>query len=212
MDSCCKAEDLAIAAQRSDQRRVLVLVLAINLVMFAVEAVAGLIASSTALLADSLDMFGDSVVYGFSLYVVAGSVVARGRAAIFKGSIMVAFGLLVFLEAAGKIEDPTLPASATMGMIAAIALVANAVCFLLLYRHRADGLNMRSTWLCSRNDLIANAAVIAAAMMVARTGSGWPDLIVGISIAGLFTHSGWSVLRAGYGELIRSGRQPEQLW
>jgi cation diffusion facilitator family transporter len=202
MDDCCKAEDLARVAGQRDQRRVLVVVLAVNLALFVVEMVAGFLSHSTALLADSLDMLGDSIVYGFSLYVVTRSERARALAASLKGMIMLAFGALVLAEAARRMLVPALPEAHTMGMVGLLALAGNAFCFWLLYRHRSDGLNMRSTWLCSRNDLIANLSVLGAAAVVARTGSAWPDLVVGVSIAALFAQSGWGVLR----EAITAGR------
>jgi Co/Zn/Cd efflux system component len=162
---------------------------------------AGLLSGSTALLADSLDMLGDSLVYGFSLFVLHRSLVWRASAALAKGGIMAAFGVGVLLEAAFSLRagaPPMVPAMATIG---ALALVANAFCFSLLWRHRADDINLRSTWLCSRNDLIANAAVLAAAVLVAWSGSFWPDLIIGAGIAVLFLRTAALVLRESLREL-----------
>jgi cation diffusion facilitator family transporter len=207
MDECCEAKTHELAALRARQAGVLVIVMAVNVTMFGVEFGAGLLSGSTALLADSLDMLGDSLVYGFSLFVLHRSLVWRVRAALAKGGIMAAFGVGVLLEAAFSLRTgvpPVVPVMAAMGVL---ALVANAFCFALLWRHRADDINLRSTWLCSRNDLIANAAVLVAAVLVAWSGSVWPDLIIGAGIAVLFLRTAASVLRESLTELgrLRSG-------
>lgn len=178
------------------QRRVLQIVLGINGAMFLVEFGAGLLAGSTALLADSVDMLGDALVYGFSLYVVSRGSVWQARAALLKGTVMAVFGLGVLAEAVLKIVRGIVPAAGLMGGIGLLALVANAVCLFLLWRCRADDINMRSAWLCSRNDVMANVGVLVAAGAVALTGSAWPDIAVGLLIAGLFVISATSVVRA----------------
>ncbi|MBW2312613.1 MAG: cation transporter [Deltaproteobacteria bacterium] len=203
MDECCDAKGREVAALRLRQGRTLVVVLAINLVMFCVEFGGGLVAGSTALLADSLDMFGDSLVYGFSLFVLHRSLVWRARAALVKGGIMAAFGVGVLLEAAFSLRSDVPPVVPTMAAIALLALFANTLCFALLWRHRADDINLRSTWLCSRNDLIANGAVLVAAFLVALSGSFWPDVIVGAGIAWLFLRTAFSVIRESLSELAR---------
>jgi cation diffusion facilitator family transporter len=184
-----------IADVPARQRRVLRVVLCINAAMFLVEFGAGLLADSTALLADSVDMLGDALVYGFSLYVVSRSSVWQARAALLKGTVMVIFGLGVFGEAVLKIVRGIVPAASLMGSIAFLALAANVVCLFLLWRHRGDDINMRSTWLCSRNDVMANAGVLIAAGVVALTGSPWPDIAVGLLIATMFVTSATKVLR-----------------
>lgn len=191
-------------AMRQDQRRVLVGVLLVNATLFLVELSAGLLARSTALLGDSLDMLGDSLVYGFSLYVLKRSERARIYAATLKGAIMVAFGLLVLGEAAAKAFGGVVPDPMTMGIISLVALAGNLFCFWLLYRHRGTDLNMRSAWLCSRNDLVANVSVIVAAGLVAVTGSGWPDVAVGTAIAALFLLTAIGVLRDARRSLLTS--------
>ena len=195
MDSCCNADHVRAIAARKDRRRVLVGVLLVNATLFVVELSAGLLARSTALLGDSLDMLGDALVYGFSLYVLERSDRARAYAAILKGAIMVGFGLLVLGEAASKLFGGAAPNPATMGIISLVALAGNLLCFWLLYRHRGADINMRSAWLCSRNDLVANVSVMVTAGVVALTGSRWPDIAVGTAIATLFLWTAVGVLR-----------------
>ncbi len=194
MDACCELKTPELNTLRAKHKSVLTVVLAINVVLFVVEAAAGLIAHSTALLADSLDMLGDSLVYGFSLYVVWRSAEWKAMAAMVKGVLMALFGIGVLAEAVYKALVGVVPNAETMGTIGLLVLIGNAVCFILLYRHRSDDLNMRSTWLCSRNDIIANVAVLAAAAGVAVTGALWPDLVVGGAIAVLFLRTAWTVL------------------
>ena len=199
MADCCESKSCEITAMRESHGRVLWVVLAINAVMFGVEGYYGLIARSTALLADSLDMLGDALVYGFSLFVLYRSARWQARAAFVKGLFMLLFGVGVLGEAIYKVVIPTLPAAETMGIVGAIAFAANLVCFGLLYRYRADNLNMSSTWLCSRNDLLANVGVLVAAGATAYLSSRWPDIVVGVAIAALFLRSAFSVL-------VESGR------
>jgi Co/Zn/Cd efflux system component len=169
--------------------------------MFAVELSAGLIAGSVSLIADSLDMLGDALVYGFSLYVIARGARMKAISALFKGSIMAVFGLFVLGQAVYKIFVPQLPVFEAIGAIGLLALAANSLCLILLWRHRADDINMHSVWLCSRNDIIANVSVLIAAVGVWYTGSGWPDIVVGLAIAVLFLRSAMSVLLASAKEL-----------
>ncbi len=204
MDQCCEAKATELAAIRLRQGHVLVVVLAVNATMFFVEFGAGLLSGSTALLADSLDMLGDSLVYGFSLFVLHRSLAWRARAALAKGLIMAAFGVGVLLEAGFHLGAGVPPLAPAMVAIGTLALMANAVCFSLLWRHRADDINLRSTWLCSRNDLIANGAVLVAAGLVAWYESFWPDVIVGVAIAILFLRTAASVLRESFAELGRA--------
>jgi cation diffusion facilitator family transporter len=207
MDACCETKAEELTALRDEHKKILTIVLVINAVLFIVEAAAGLLAHSTALLADSLDMLGDSLVYGFSLYVLWRSAEWKAKAALLKGSIMAVFGAAgVLLEAIYKTVSGIVPGAETMGIIGGLVLLGNGICFLLLLRHRADDLNMRSTWLCSRNDIIANLAVLAAAAGVKVFDASWPDILVGAAIAALFLRSAFSVLRESLFELrlIRS--------
>jgi Co/Zn/Cd efflux system component len=188
---CCEVEPA-----HDGQRRVLGVVLAINVAMFLVEGVAGMLAHSTALLADSADMLGDSIVYGFSLYVIARGPAWQARAALLKGAVMAAFGAGVLIEVGAKVARGLLPSADVMSGVGLLALVANAAVLGFLWRHRSDDLNMRSVWLCSRNDVIANVGVLVAAGGVALSGTGWPDIIVGLGIAALFMLSAMGVARA----------------
>jgi cation diffusion facilitator family transporter len=195
MDHCCEDQRGDITAMQGGRKRVLWVVLLINAVMFLVEGGAGVLAHSTSLLADALDMLGDALVYGFSLVVLARSARWQAGAALAKGGFMLAFGLGVLAEAVYKVFHPVMPGVETMGVIGILALIANVVCFFLLYRHRSDNLNMRSTWLCSRNDVIANAGVLVAAASSYMLLSRWPDILVGVVIASLFLSSALHVLR-----------------
>jgi cation diffusion facilitator family transporter len=190
MQECCE-----IRAVPQRQRRVLVVVLCINAAMFVGELAAGLLADSTALLADSVDMLGDAIVYGFSLYVVARGRRWQARAARLKGGIMVMFGIGVLTEAIMKILRGVTPAAEVMTGVSVIALAANAICLRLLWHHKDDDVNMGSAWLCSRNDVVANVGVLMAGMAVAVTGWAWPDIVVGLVIACLFSSSGVKLLR-----------------
>jgi len=201
MDACCEQKAEEIKILRGEHRKVLIVVLVINAVLFVGEAGAGLLAHSTALLADSLDMLGDSLVYAFSLYVLWRSAEWRATAAVLKGIVMAAFGIGVLVEAVYKITAAGVPIAETMGITGLVVMFGNGLCFLLLFRHRSDDLNMRSTWLCSRNDIIANLAVLVAAMGVKVFDASWPDVLVGAAIAALFLRSAFSVLRESFFEL-----------
>lgn len=210
MDSCCENKSTELAELRSRQGRVLYIVLAVNAVMFVFEFVSGWLARSTALLGDSLDMFGDASVYALTLYALHRTARTRAGAAFVKGLFMLLFGVVVIADAVRKSLLGVVPEAEWMGVVGLIALAANTVCFLLLYRHRSDDLNMRSTWLCSRNDLIANTSVIGAAVAVGLTGTLWPDVAVGLAIAALFLHSAWQVLTEARREWRSAGApQPE---
>jgi Co/Zn/Cd efflux system component len=182
----------------SARRRVLWIVLAINLLLFAGEFGAGLWASSSALQADSLDSLGDAMVYTLSLWVVGGTLRQRSKAVFLKGGIQAIFGLAVLVEVARRAWLGAEPLAPVMAIAAAVALVGNLACFMLLTRFRSDDMNMRSVWLCSRNDLVNNGGVLLAAGLVAWTGSPWPDLIVGTLVALLFLRTAMTVLRGAW--------------
>ncbi len=195
MTGCCNENDAALVALRERQSRMLWTVLAINAVMFVVEFGAGWLAGSTALLADSLDMLGDTLVYSLSLIVVARGDRWKAISAGFKGAIMVGFGLVVLAEAANKAYAGAPPVVGLMAGVGLLALTTNASCLYLLTRHRDDDVNMRSSWVCSRNDLIANSGVLLAAGLVLLTDSRWPDVVIGVLIAAVFLRSAAGVLR-----------------
>ncbi|MDH5562429.1 MAG: cation transporter [Nitrospirota bacterium] len=201
MADCCNDKACEVEALRDRQSSVLKIVLGINAVMFFVELTAGLLAGSVSLIADSLDMLGDALVYGFSIYVVARGARMKAKAAFLKGGIMAGFGLFVFGQAMYKLIIPHVPSFETIGVIGVLALAANSLCLLLLWRHRADDINMSSVWLCSRNDIIANVSVLCAGMGVWLTSSGWPDILVGLGLAALFLRSALYVLRGAMKEL-----------
>jgi cation diffusion facilitator family transporter len=196
-DDCCagKSKELERLAARAEQRRVLTAVLAINAVMFAVEFGGGVWAGSAALMSDSVDMLGDALVYGVSIYALSRSDRWKAGAAIFKGLFILALGLAVVAEIAAKIAYGVPPASGLMLGFGALALAANLACLRLLWRYRRHDVNMSSTFECSRNDVAANIGVLLAAGLVRATASPWPDIAVAVAIAALFLRSAVVVLR-----------------
>jgi Co/Zn/Cd efflux system component len=201
MSSCCEDKSCALDALRERQGKTLKTVLAINAVMFGVVLAAALVAGSVALLSDSLDNLGDALTYAVSLYAVSRSVRTKAKVAVFKGTLILAAGLAVLGQVLWKIAHPEVPVFETMGVISLVALAANGTCLLLLTRHRHDDINMSSVWECSRNDIAANIAVFVAALGVWLTGSGWPDIAVGLALAALFLRSAAKVLRGAIVEL-----------
>jgi Co/Zn/Cd efflux system component len=197
MDSCCNGKESDLAALRERQRGVLQIVFAINLVLFGVEVAGALVARSTALLSDSLDMLGDASVYFLTLYALERGPVWRARAVLAKGGLMAVLGTSALVGVGYQVVTSGAPEPTRMGGIGVLALLANLACLALLLRHRRDDLNMRSTWLCSRNDIIANVGVLGAAGLVALFDRGWPDYVVGALIAVLFLRSAVTVITEG---------------
>ena len=201
-DSCCSHGCAAPAATQSPRyRRVLWAALIINAAMFGIELAGGLRAGSVSLLADAVDFLGDAANYGVSLLVLGLAMKWRSRAALLKGLSMGAFGVFVLGRAAWSAAAGTVPEPVTMGAIGAVALLANVLVAAMLYAWREGDANMRSVWLCSRNDAIGNLAVMAAALGVFGTGSGWPDLAVAAVLAVLALSSACSVIRQAQAEL-----------
>jgi Co/Zn/Cd efflux system component len=201
-DSCCSHGCAAPPASQSPRyRRVLWVALLINLAMFGVELAGGLQAGSVSLLADAVDFFGDAANYGMSLAVLGLALTWRARAALVKGLSMGAFGVFVLGRAAWSAMAGTVPEPVTMGAIGALALVANVTVAALLYAWREGDANMRSVWLCSRNDAIGNVAVMLAALGVFGTGSGWPDLAVALVMGVLALSAAVAVIRQARAEL-----------
>lgn len=195
---CCGCSTTAqslVGSADQTLRRVLIAVLLINVVLFAGETLAGWWAASSALQADALDSLGDASVYALSLFVVGRSMRWRAGAALVKGFIQAAFGLAVLVEVIRRLLGDSVPTAPVMAGVAAIALVANLGCFVLLRRYRDRDINLRSAWLCSRNDVISNLGVIVAAGAVALVGNGVPDAVIGTLIAGLFLRTSHAVIR-----------------
>lgn len=182
-------------------RRILWIALVINAAMFLVEIAAGVQAGSLSLLADAVDFAGDALNYAVSLAVLASALAWRARAAVLKALSMMGFGLYVLGAAIWAVWNGEVPQAITMGVVAMLALAANVGVAWMLYAFREGDANMRSVWLCSRNDAIGNAAVFLAALGVFGTGAAWPDLIVASLMASLALHGGWTVLRQARAEL-----------
>lgn len=203
-DDCCqkKSRDLEMMSKR--QSKVLWTVLSVNAVMFFVELLSGLRSYSLALTGDSLDMLGDTIAYGSSLYVINRGRKSQAKAAILKGSLMFLSAVAVFSRAIYQVFFRTSPELLLMSTVGFTALCANLFCLFLLTRHRNDNINMSSVWLCSRNDIVANLSVLVAAGLVLVTGSSWPDLAVGCLLTFLFARSAGHVLSQSWRELGRA--------
>jgi cation diffusion facilitator family transporter len=200
---CCEHESPKPSqiANLGRYRRILWVALVVNAAMFAIEIVAGIQAGSLALLADAIDFAGDALNYGVSLAVLASALAWRARAALLKAVSMMGFGLFILAQAVWSLWQGEVPAALTMGAVALLALAANVGVAWMLYAFREGDANMRSVWLCSRNDAIGNAAVMLAALGVFGTGSAWPDLLVAALMASLALHGGWSVWQQAHREL-----------
>jgi Co/Zn/Cd efflux system component len=200
---CCDHghEHAASAAASPAYRRVLWVALAVNLAMFCVEIGAGLAAQSVSLLADSLDFLGDAGNYGISLFVLGMALQWRARASLLKAASMGAFGLWVAVTTVQHALAGTVPAAPVMGMVGALAFAANLGVAALLYRWREGDSNMRSVWICTRNDAIGNLAVLAAAAGVFGSGTGWPDYLVAAVMSGLALVGAFQVARQAMAEL-----------
>jgi cation diffusion facilitator family transporter len=196
------SHDTPSAAHASPRyRRVLWIALVLNAAMFAVELMAGFRSGSVSLLADAIDFFGDAANYGVSLAVLTMALTWRARAAFVKGLCMLGFGLFVIGKALWAARTGTPPEAVTMGLISVLALAVNVGVAAMLYAWREGDANMRSVWLCSRNDAIGNVAVLLAALGVAGTRTAWPDLAVALGMGALALSSAWSVLRQARAEL-----------
>ena len=182
-------------------RRVLWTALAINAGMFLTELAASAAADSVSLLADSVDFLADAANYAISLLVLGMALRWRARAALLKGVSLGAVGLLVAFQTAWNAFNQTVPEAGIMGAVGALALAANIACALLLYFHREGDSNRRSVWICSRNDAIANLAVMAAALGVFGTGTGWPDIAVAAIMATLAVWGAAQIIRHAREEL-----------
>lgn len=182
-------------------RRVLFAVIAINAAMFIAEMTSSLLAQSQALQADALDFLGDTLTYGVTLLVIGRPLALRASAALVKGVSLAVLALAVLIFSGYRVFVAGTPQAEVMGVVGALALAANLLAALLLYRFRNGDANVRSVWLCSRNDAINNLAVIGAAVGVAVTGTPWPDLAVAVAMAALFMNSSVQIIRSARAEL-----------
>ena len=209
MSNCCSAGCAPLPPPQDPRfQRVLWIALATNAAMFLVEAGASWSAQSTALLADALDFFGDAANYGVSLMALAAGSVWRSRVALAKGWTMALYGVGVLFFAAWSAWRGVTPEPATMAIVGLLALTVNVSVAALLYTFRDGDANMKSVWLCSRNDAIGNVAVMLAAAGVFGTGTLWPDVVVAVVLGALGLSAGRSVIAQARGELD-SGRHPE---
>ena len=193
--ACNSCETVGFDGQSRGYRRALLVVLGINLTLFLVEVIGGQLSSSKALWADALDFAADSATYTISYFAIGRSLRWRSTAALFKGISLGAMGIVVLATAIFAALKPAAPDAPLMGGIAVAALAANSISALILLRYRDGDANVRSVWLCSRNDAIGNLAVIASAALVAVLGSGWPDIAVATVMAALFLASARGILR-----------------
>jgi Co/Zn/Cd efflux system component len=211
-DCCCTLPPLNLDPHRgsSAYRRVLWIVLAINAAMFLLEIGAGVTAGSASLQADALDFFADAANYAISLMVVGMALRYRAAAALAKGATMGLFGLWIVGTALWHVMHGTLPNAFTMGVVGFAALVANAASFGLLWAYRGGDANMRSAWICTRNDVLGNLAVLLAAAGVFGTQAGWPDIVVAAVMATLALQGSAVVVRQSLGELRRRDLVPAE--
>ena len=197
MSDCCNCEvDTRALAAR--QRRVLLIVLGVNVVTFVMMVAASWFSGSSALLSGTLDNFGDAVTYALSFAVVGASADAKARVALFKGLMILGAALAVAFQVAWRAVHPEVPVVETMGLAAVLNLGANAVCLYLLTPYRTGDLNLSSAWECSRNDVVEGVAVILTAVAVAVLGSGWPDIVVAIVLLAIFMRSAARVLGSAW--------------
>lgn len=199
---CCAAESVDITKDHNKTlRRVFTIVLGINLLMFFVELGYGYLSQSSALLADSLDMLGDTLVYALTLFVIGKSERQLATSSLMKGIIMAMLGLFVLFQTIYKILVPALPHAETMTIIGLVAMAANLICFALLWHHKNADLNTRSAWICSRNDVTANISVIIAGLLVGYFQSIWPDIIVSLAITFLVLYSSAQIIYEAWGKI-----------
>lgn len=193
----CSVDDRLIERQRGT----LQIVLAINAVMFIIIVLAALVGKSTALMADSLDNLGDALTYALSIYAVSRGPTVKAKVALFKGGLILLAAIVVAAQIVYKLYVPSVPVFEIMGAFSLLALVANSICLLLLWRHRNEDVNMSSVWECSRNDIASNLAVFIAAAAVWFTDSGWPDIVVAVGLVWLLMNSAIRVIRSALTEL-----------
>lgn len=182
-------------------RRALWIALVVNAAMFGIEIAGSVAADSVSLLADAVDFLGDAANYALSLFVLALVPTWRSRAALVKGWTMAAYGVFVLIKTGWNAVASVTPEPMTMGTIAILALIANTSVAVLLYSYRSGDANMRSVWLCSRNDAVINMVVVLAALGVFGTGAAWPDLVIAVGIAALALTAAYSVIKQSSAEI-----------
>ena len=208
MAGCC-GHEARFEGLSPDYKRRLWVVIVINAAMFAVEMGAGQLAGSQALKADALDFLGDALTYGISLAVIGASIRVRTAAALAKGASLFLMGAWVFGSTIYRVFFIGVPEAGIMGVIGVMALAANLASVMLLLPYKDGDANVRSVWLCSRNDAIGNVAVMIAALGVWGTATGWPDLIVASIMAGLFLSSSVQIIRQALEERRHGEAQEE---
>jgi Co/Zn/Cd efflux system component len=209
-DACCSGGVPVFDGMDPRYKRMLWIVIGINGAMFLTEMVAGQLAGSQALKADALDFFADTVTYGLSLAVIGASLRTRATAALFKGLSLSVMALWVFGSTVYQTLVLGLPSAEIMGVIGFLALAANLGSVLLLRSYKDGDANVRSVWLCSRNDAIGNVVVMAAALGVWGSSTAWPDLAVAALMAGIFLTSSVQILRQAWSE-YHEERRPDQV-
>jgi len=206
MADCCESE-LEVAGLEASQRRVLIIVLLINLVTFVGMVFASWMSHSSALLSGTLDNLGDALTYSLSLFVVGASVAAKARVAVFKGVLILLAAVAVAVQIIWRVYHLDVPIVTTMGIAAVLNLLANGLCLYLLNDHRHDDVNMMSVWECSRNDVNEGVAVIVTVGLVWLTQSAWPDLLVAIVLLVMFARSAMRVLTRAFEQLDTASQQ-----
>ncbi|EWH11948.1 RND efflux system protein [Catenovulum agarivorans DS-2] len=202
MSGCCATE-----VKNKKERKLLWIVLVLNATMFFVEFIAGWIANSTSLMADSLDMLADAVVYTLSLYAVGKSMQQKARSALVNGYLQLSLGVFVLAHIVWKIYTQATPDEFIMTWIAALALAVNLTCFIILYQFRQGDVNLRASWICSRNDILANCGVIVAALLVPIVNSAWPDWFIAAVIALIVIQSAGKVIKEANAQLVGTGNK-----
>jgi Co/Zn/Cd efflux system component len=199
-DSCCNGQ-LDVAALQGRQRRVLVQVLAINMLTFAMMVVGAVLSGSSSLLSGTLDNLGDALTYGMSLAVVGAASAVKARVALFKSLLIFGAAVAVAAQIVWRINNLEAPVVETMGIVALLNLGANSLCLWLLSPYRHHDVNMSSVWECSRNDVIEGFAVIGAAISVWVFTSGWPDVLIATVLLVMFLRSAIRILRGAWRDL-----------
>ena len=198
MADCCENKACALEAMKVKQSKTLKIVLLINIFLFCLTAFYGWTANSTGLMSESIDDFGDAVTYALSLYAVYKSNQMKAKVAFIKGCLILLGALFVLSQVILHMIDNTVPVFEAMGAVAFIALLLNLTCYFLLTKYREQDINMSSVWECSRNDILNNASIIVASILVWITNLGWADIAVGLALSVLLLRSSFSVLKVSY--------------